>query len=256
MYHGISNPIKNKFHPYYYETTTSPDVFAKHIRFLYENSYSVLSLRDAARMLSENKQINQSVNRQTNYAVITFDDGFSDFYSEAFPILQEHGFPATVFLPTSFIDNNNRFKNKECLSWSEVRELKRKGVNFGSHTVNHPELYRISKLAVMYELRKSKEIISNQIGESIDSFSYPYAFPEQDKEFIAYMKGALKNCGYNYGVTTRIGTALEKEDPLFFRRIPINSYDDQFFFKAKLEGAYDWIYKMQFLYKKIKTLTN
>ena len=73
--------------------------------------------------------------------VITFDDGFRDFYTAAFPVMQEHQFTATVFLPTAFIGEDRRsFKGAECLTWEEVRRLRRAGVQFGSHTVNHPRL--------------------------------------------------------------------------------------------------------------------
>ena len=55
---------------------------------------------------------------------ITFDDGFRDFYTEAFPILQRERFSATMFLPTSFIAEQPRqFLSRDCMTWSEVREL-------------------------------------------------------------------------------------------------------------------------------------
>ena len=51
-----------------------------------------------------------------------------------------------MFLPTAFIDNKRlRFKDKECLSWEEVRDLRSKGVLFGSHTVNHSKLTMLKK---------------------------------------------------------------------------------------------------------------
>jgi len=263
MYHSISNEKIKNVHPYY-ETNTTPKIFADHMKFLFENDYSVISLLDAVKIFNRNNNClkknfynkigNKSTNRRINYAVITFDDGFRDFYTDAFPILQEYGFSATVFLPTLYVDSDIRFKSKECLTWSQVIELSRKGISFGSHTVNHLELYRLGKMEIEYELKNSKEKIDSVLGKQIESFSYPFAFPDQDNQFITFMKEMLQKCRYKNGVTTRIGTVSENEDPLFLRRIPINSYDDQLFLKAKLEAAYDWIYKFQFFYKKIKRL--
>jgi len=189
----------------------------------------------------------------TNYVVITFDDGFRDFYTEAFPILQKYVFNATMFLPTAFIDNKRlKFKGKECLSWEEVRELHSKGITFGSHTVNHPKLTLLKKDDIKFEITRSKEKIEHEIGEPIKSFSYPYAFPETDNAFAKYLRSIIEAGGYENGVTTRIGTATKGDDIFFLKRIPVNTFDDIALFKAKLEGGYDWLHKFQYFVKSIK----
>jgi len=105
---------------------------------------------------------------------------------------------------------------------------------------------------ILFDLMHSKEQIENDIGESIESFSYPYAFPEQDKEFTRIFLGVLKKCGYKYGVTTRIGISSKRDTYFLLRRLPVNSFDDILFLQAKLEGAYDWIFRFQLLYKFLK----
>jgi peptidoglycan/xylan/chitin deacetylase (PgdA/CDA1 family) len=261
-------------HPYY-QINTSPDIFVERMRFLHENNYSVISLAKAVKMLDSNSQpnqlntqhatrntqikLNQPLNHSTNqplkYVVLTFDDGFRDFYTQAFPILQKYGFTATVFLPTGFIDNKGlKLKGKEHLNWIEVRELHNNGINFGSHTVTHPQLKLLKKEDIEYEIRQSKETIQNKLGESIDSFSYPFKFPEEDKEFTKYLRVILQKFGYKYSVSTRIGTTSKKDDIFFLKRIPANSCDDISLFKAKLQGGYDWLYWPQYFLKMAKRI--
>ncbi|MCK5509902.1 MAG: polysaccharide deacetylase family protein [Desulfobacterales bacterium] len=252
MYHSISNDAEDDIHPYY-RINTSPSFFDRHMQFLYENSYKVIDLNQAVKILRE--PINQSTNQPINYVVITFDDGFRDFYTEAFPILQKYGYRATVFLPTAFIDNQkHKLKDKDHLNWDEVKELFAKGITFGSHTVSHPQLKNIDHNKIEYELRQSKEHIEVMLGREINLFSYPYKFPEEDKKFIKYLKDVLVKSGYEYCVTTKIGNTTPKSDCYFLKRIPVNLYDDLQFFNAKLEGAYNWLQKFQYVFKKFKNI--
>lgn len=246
MYHSISNSRQEGIHPYY-ETTTSPQVFAEHMKFLHENGYQVINLHDVKEYLTNR------INKDRKAVVITFDDGFRDFYTEAFPILQKYGFTATMFLPTQFINNErSKFKDKECLSWNEVRELHRQGLTFGSHTVTHPQLNSLKPNDIEYELRHSKETIEDKIGEPIESFSYPFAFPEVDRKLKTFLRDVLHKRSYKYGVTTRIGTTTKNDDAFFLKRIPVNSLDDMVLLKAKIEGGYDWFFRFQFIYKSLK----
>jgi peptidoglycan/xylan/chitin deacetylase (PgdA/CDA1 family) len=113
MYHSISECKENEVHPYY-RINTSPDIFAEHMRFLYDNNYSVTSLQDIKRYFELEEKI------KNKYVIITFDDGYHNFYTKAFPILQNYGFNSTVFLPTEFIENKRlKSKEKQTLIWKE-----------------------------------------------------------------------------------------------------------------------------------------
>lgn len=248
MYHSISEDLLPGVHPYY-QTSTSPKTFRKHMSFLTENGYSVLPLKEAVALLTTGHSYD------SNALVLTFDDGLKDFYTEAFPILQAYGHPSTVFLPTAFVDNqSSKFKGKSCLSWDEVRELSGHGVAFGSHTVTHPELAALSPDDLRAELEVSKKIIELQLGEHVESFSYPFAFPDEDTTFTLTLKRVLETAGYRYGVTTKIGTCTAQEDILFLKRIPVNEYDGIELLRAKLDGAYEWVYPVQRLSKYIKVI--
>jgi peptidoglycan/xylan/chitin deacetylase (PgdA/CDA1 family) len=235
MYHSIADEDESAVRAYY-RTATHPRVFAAQIAALREAGYSVISLREAMRRVEGGSPaIARSV-------AITFDDGYRNFYSDAFPILQYYGFTASVFLPTAYIGESClRFKGKECLSWSEVRELQRHGICFGSHTVSHPQLYDLTAPAIREEVTVSKQTIEQKLGCAAESFAYPYAFPETDGEFKAQLRGLLCEAGYGYGVCTSLGRPHPGADPLFLKRLPVNSCDDESLFSAKLSGAYDWL---------------
>jgi len=247
MYHSVSSEPETETHPYFW-VNTSPEMFDAQMRFLKENNYQVITLERAIEII-----YGQAVkDDHSKYVVITFDDGFRDFYIDAFPILQKYGFTATVFLPTKYItDHSKKMDGKVHLSWDEVAELSRQGITFGSHTVSHPQLRDLDKDAIKYEIEYSKQVMESKMGASIDSFSYPFAFPEEDKELTNYLTTTLADCGYKFGVSTRIGRTSAKDPIFFLKRLPVNSRDDLAFFKAKLEGGDDWLHWVQ-LASKIK----
>lgn len=234
MYHSISDEKESCSRPYY-RTVTAPEVFAQHMRHLHGAGYQTLSLDDAVRALAAGLALPKSV-------VITFDDGFADLALNALPILQQFGFIATAFLPTTYIgDSPLYFKNKRCLSWREVRELSRYGICFGSHTVTHPRLELLSSAEVKEEITVSKRVIEDALGLGVSSFAYPYAFPETKQKFKLMLHDLLCGAGYREGVCTTIGSANQSGNRFFMPRLPVNSDDDMDLFTAKLDGAYDWI---------------
>jgi len=247
MYHSISTAAEPGVHPYY-QTSTSPEVFEQQMQFLHDHDYSVISLNDAADLLGTGTRLKKSV-------VITFDDGYKDFYTHAFSVLECYGFPATVFLPTQYIRNTALpFKGRDCLTWTEVRELRRSGIQFGSHTVSHPQLWGLNQHDIERELRESKRTLEDNLGSEVRSFAYPFAFPEQDGRFAQTLRGTLQTCRYEVGVSTILGSARSSNDRFFLPRLPINSCDDTALFRAKLAGAYDWLHLPQYLRKLGKRL--
>ena len=83
-------------------------------------------------------------------------------------------------------------------------------------------------------------------------FSYPYRFPEEDTPFVQSLSDMLAQTGYKAGVTTSIGRTGLDDAPLFMKRLPINDCDDVGLFRAKLDGAYDWLHSAQLAYKKLR----
>src|SRR5688500_3356005 len=114
MYHSVSDDPERAVAGYY-RVATTPARFAEHMQWVAHAGYRTLGLDEALAHLR--RGVNDS-----RFVVITFDDGFRDFYTHAWKALSTFGFTATMFLPTSFIGEPRRtFKGRECLTWNEVR---------------------------------------------------------------------------------------------------------------------------------------
>jgi peptidoglycan/xylan/chitin deacetylase (PgdA/CDA1 family) len=188
MYHSISDHLFGMSHPYYH-INTLPEVFSQQMRWLRNRGYRAVDLAEAWAGLQVGDDLSKTV-------VLTFDDGYRDFYTDA-----------------------------------DLRSL----------VLDQLE----------YELGHSKEIIEQHLGVPVDSFSYPFAFPEEDKDFMRYLEDLLNNLGFEYGVSTILGRASRKSNRFFLPRLPVNNWDDISMLRAKVEGGYDWLHWPQLLKKVI-----
>jgi len=243
-YHSISENLFGYSHPYY-QINTSPAVFSDQMRWLRNAGYRTVDLAEAWAGLASGRELSKTI-------VITFDDGYRDFYTEAMDVMKQCGFTATIFLATDRIRHTSaRNEGANYLTWSEVRELHAEGIHFASHTVTHPDLRSLDRNLLDYELGHSKEIIEQNIGAAADAFSYPFSFPEEDTNFTRFLEDLLKNLGFEYGVSTILGRACGKSNRFFLPRLPVNNWDDRLLLQSKVEGGYDWLHLPQLLKKCI-----
>lgn len=248
MYHSVSE-VDESGRPAYYRIATPPSLFANQMEYLRQSGYRTCTTAQALELLRSGAA------SATKAVVITFDDGYLDFYTAAFPILNSFGLSATVFLPTGFIgDTTMQFNARDCLSWPQVREMQKYGIAFGSHTVSHPRLHGLDKRMIESEVTRSREAIQEKTGEAVDTFAYPYAFPQVDRDFKTILRDILTSAGYRNGVCTTVGRVRTGSDRMFLARLPVNGSDDSALFEAKLDGAYDWVGGAQLAFKKVRSL--
>jgi peptidoglycan/xylan/chitin deacetylase (PgdA/CDA1 family) len=163
---------------------------------------------------------------------LTFDDGFADFATEAWPVLREAGFSATVFLVTGWLGKDNSWPGQPAwaprrplLSRGEVRRLAREGVEFGSHSVSHPWLPSQAPDVVASELALSRQAIEAATGAPCRLFAYPYG------AWNAAVRFQVAEY-YSAAVTTDLRVASSSDDRYLLPRI-----DATYLAPAMLAGA-------------------
>lgn len=224
--------------------STTPNVFRQQMKFLSENGYKVVSLNSLISSLQEN---NDSLSKTI---ALTFDDGFQNFYTEAFPILDEFGFKATVFLVTDFCGKNNvwagnpsDFPLSKLLSWNEIKELHNQGIEFGSHTLTHPDLTKISSKQTKSEITESKAKIEEILGSEVKTFAYPFGkFNQEIKQIVekehqaacSTILGKIQT-GSDYFALERVDTYY-LSNPQVFNRLSTKSFDGYMAFRHLLRS--------------------
>lgn len=178
----------------------SPDVFRAHVRFLREREVPVMDL---------GRLIDPVVNAGV---AITFDDGFQNFATHAWPVLKESGFGATVFVASdrvgkhnSWEDGNRTIPSLPLMSWDVLGDLAGQGVTIGSHSRTHADLTALNYEELTREVAGSRSHIEEKLGETPAAFAYPYGRLDRS------VKAVVEDSGFEVGVTTRLGF-VEKRD--------------------------------------------
>jgi peptidoglycan/xylan/chitin deacetylase (PgdA/CDA1 family) len=201
------------------------EIFDKQMKYLHSKGFRTIPLKKLIELLKTKSKIPKKV------FVITFDDGYENNYTRAFPILKKYDFTATVFLNAGTIGKfygypRSPFKDKH-LSAEQIAEMSAY-LDFGSHSLTHPELTELSSDEIFKELRSSKDIIEKITGKPVDTFCYP--FGDYDKSVVDTVKKM-----YAGACTTNPGLINNNTDPYTlprfnFKEIKAMSLKD--FFKS------------------------
>lgn len=199
----------------------SPEQFEEHMRYLVGMGFTTHGLHDGA---GARKPV-----------VLTFDDGYLDTYSNAFPVLQRHRLTATVFLVTGSVGATSGAWGPPIpvplLTWAHVQEMARYGISFQSHTKTHPDLTRCDDAAALAELLGSRAEIEDHVGERVDALAYP--FGSHDPRVVSL----TEQVGYRSGWTAGLAVPA----PLSRERFQISSRDTMASFIVKASGWGAWL---------------
>jgi peptidoglycan/xylan/chitin deacetylase (PgdA/CDA1 family) len=213
--------------------SVSPELFDAQLRYLMKH-FHVLPLGD---MIAEFRRGGPS----EPSAAITFDDGYVDNHTYAFPILERHRCPATIFLPTAFIEREVTLIDEPAfapLTWQQVKEMRASGVGFGAHSHTHRILSLLTRDEQKDEILRSKSIIEDHLGEEIDLFAYPNG---QRPDFSTWTVNLLKEANFCGACSTIWGTRNTENEVFALRRIVVDHDDDMESFSLKVTGAYDYL---------------
>jgi peptidoglycan/xylan/chitin deacetylase (PgdA/CDA1 family) len=201
--------------------STNRNSFRLQMQFLRAKSFRTVLLSKVTALLHHRQCI------PAGNVSLVFDDGFENVYSEAFPILQEFGFTATVFLVTRYCGKYNDWPGnlpnlKRCplLSWNQAREMSAYGIEFGSHTSTHPDLTAISPKEAESQILDSKMEIEDRLGRPATVFAYPYG------RYNAQVKDVVRG-QFDGACSTRLGNIRMGADPYAMRRIDTWFLSDQ-----------------------------
>jgi len=190
--------------------------------------YKSVTLYDIYLYLSGKKEIPEKS------VVLTFDDGYENFYEYAFPALQEYGFSAIVYLVAGKIGDKADWLEKDghfpakLMNVQQIRELKKYGILFGSHGYDHLRLTQQEYYVAKNDIEKSKKVLEDLLGEEVKHFCYPYG-----DHNIEIMK-ITQDAGYLTGVTCERSSITQDIDPFAIPRKAVSFGDSILGFAWKL----------------------
>ena len=222
--------------------------FQRQMEFLSKNDFNVVSLKGLINALDENRQL------PAKTVALTFDDGYQNFYTRAFPVLKKYGFTATVFLVTDFCGacndwpgNLKTLERSKLLSWSEIKELSREGIEFGAHTQTHPNLTKISEKQVYTEMSASKNVIEAKLGIEAVNFAYPYG------KYNRQVKDTAHSI-FKSACSTNLGKVNHHSDLLSLERVDSYYFSNDKFFSALDSRYFDYYLQLRQIMRATKQI--
>lgn len=217
--------------------STSPAKFRRHMELLKEAGFRTVSLKEIINHIRNGKSF------PGKSFAITFDDGFKNVYHEAFPVLKEYGFTATIFLVAGKCGGKNQWDNHsgnipilDVLSWDEIVEMSDNGIDFGAHTMSHPELSVLSIEQAAKEIVDSKSIIQEHLKRAVLFFTYPYGLQTEGVKGIVkkeFAGACLDKMGYT---TLKSDTySLHRIEMYYFSRNNLFRWIDTPFFSYYIQ---------------------
>ncbi|MGH2554322.1 MAG: polysaccharide deacetylase family protein [Actinomycetota bacterium] len=196
--------------------------------------HQLIMLKERERVLS----IDEALDGQGDGGVVlTFDDGYRDFYDHVLPLLVDHRVPGLLYLATSFVAGDgpgSAIPAHKALTWSQLQEAVGTGVvTCGSHTHAHADLSRATEAEAEEEMQRSKELIEDRLGVACRHFAYPWAVGSNGADRAA--RRLFDTAALHAWRTNRRG----RTDPHRLGRVPILRSDGGLFFRAKVRGMLD-----------------
>lgn len=182
--------------------STAPHVLEDQIKTLIADGYTFITFKKLNQYFDGREKL------PPKSIILTFDDGYEDFYTDVFPILKKYKVPAVQYVISGFIDQPNYMKDRQ------LREVIESGlVEIGAHTVDHRNLKHLSDLDAEWEISQSKKDLQEKYHILVDAFAYPYGgYNDHTPAFV-------RKAGFSTAVTTEGGFMLSNDSRFTLYRI-------------------------------------
>jgi peptidoglycan/xylan/chitin deacetylase (PgdA/CDA1 family) len=197
-------------------TTVRTSVFASQLEFLHDHGYTVVPLPDVVAFLTGHGQL------PPRAVAITVDDGYRSVFTEMKPLIEKYKLPVTLFIYPSVISSA-----PQAMTWDELKELQGTGLfEIQSHTYSHPNFYEKRRLSptdyqnlVETELTKSKEVLENRLGRSVDLLAWPYGIYDDE------LMHAAQHAGYVAAFSVDRRKATREANLMAIPRFMVSDHD-------------------------------
>ena len=223
MYHQIVRELEGTPLP---KLRVPPKAFANQLDAMARRGFRVTGLESAL-----------DAGGGAKTAVLTFDDAFQDFATNAWPLIKARGMGATVFVVTSRIGGRNVWDEGKniplvpLMDAGQIKDLAAQGVEFGGHGHTHRNLTAMSPAELADDLKACRETLTGLLGHPARTFAYPYGL------FNDEVKQAVAEAGFSAACSTRPGMLTLDTDPLAIPRIIVKRSDQALDFSLKLSRA-------------------
>ena len=228
MYHRVCKKDERDPSKYVVDSNT----FREQLRYYTENGYHTLKLSD---ILGD---LNGTSDSKSKPLLITFDDGYLDTFENALPALRDFGCTATVFVVAdlsrriNWWDAPKQIAEARLMEPKQMIEMSKHGIEFGSHGLSHRSLPLLNNDDLELELRNSKKIIEDVLGQPVPYFAYPYG--EVDER----VKNATISSGYACAFASNSGPLSFHADLFEIRRVLIANRSNSLYLYWKISGLH------------------
>ncbi len=217
--------------PKFKQFVVSPKLFADHMAYLHDHAYTPMTVTQAICTLYREEYV-----LPERPVVLTFDDGFADFFTAALPVLKQYNFAATLYVSTAFVNGTSRWLQYErettrpMLTWEQLAEISASRVECGAHSHSHPQLDTLRYTEVRDEILQSKRLLEDHLGQEVFSFAYPFGYHTRQ------VRQLVREAGYTSACAVRHAMSSETDDPFALARLMVRTDSSIEEFTALLSG--------------------
>jgi len=223
MYHEIADPSETSS-----RLAVGPTALADQLAYLHDAGWETISAGALSAILADGEAV-----LPERTVVLSFDDGYESFYTRAMPLLARYGFTATLFMTSGWVKEARPPGPgiPPMLSWAQLSDVARAGIEIGAHSITHPELDQLTEQRLHDELFDSKKELEDKLGMEVPGLAYPFGYLSP-----AVREKALK-AGYTYAYAVGNRIATPQADAFAVPRLTVKRATSLAEFGRLISGA-------------------